>query len=118
MSPRRPVIEPRKRQHLDPGIKIAAKIEDDALLEVIVEQDAEAVEQILGEEGRKPRGDQGDELFRMMLLENHLDDPLCHGREDRHHERTDDGAEHGGHSHPGITGRVTEDAEQNAHAVL
>ena len=53
------VVEPRQGEHLDAGVEIASKIKDHPLLEVIVKQDAQAVKQILGEEGGKAREDQG-----------------------------------------------------------
>ena len=47
---RRAVVEPREGQHLDPGIEITPEVKDHPLLEVIIHQDTEAVQEILGEE--------------------------------------------------------------------
>jgi hypothetical protein len=112
------IIEPRERQHLDPCVEIAPEVKDHPLLEVIIEQDTETVQKILGEEGCKTRHDQGNQLFRVMLLEDNLDDLLGDRWEDRDHQRPDDRTKHRGYSHPRIAGSVTKDPEQNSHGRL
>ena len=48
---RGPVVEPAKREQLDVGVKVAAQIEDDVLLEHVVEHDSGGVEHLLEEKG-------------------------------------------------------------------
>ena len=114
----RPVVEPRQGELLDPRVEIAAEIEDHPLLEVVVEHDAQGVEQILCEEGGEPHEDQRHQLPGLVTSEDIIDHPLGHGRKDRHHQRAGDGAEHRRRRHPGIARRVTEDPEQNSHGCL
>ena len=44
------VVKPAERQPLDVGVQVAAQVEDDFLLEAVVEQDADRVEQVAGNE--------------------------------------------------------------------
>ena len=54
----------------------------------------------------------------MVLAQNHIDDLLGHGWKDCHHERATDCADHRGHRHPRIAGRISENPKQNAHGLL
>jgi len=110
----RPVVEPGEGKPLDPPVEIAPEVEDHPLLEMVVEQDAQRVEQILGKESCKAGQNQRQKLRRVMLAQHHVDHPRGDRGKDSNHQRSRDGTEHGRQSHPGIAGGVTEDTEQDA----
>ena len=91
-----PVVEPVQREFLDVRVKFAPQIKDHALLEVIVENNAKAVEAVLGEEGGEADGDERKQSVGPVLADDFIHDPLGHRREDDHHQRAGDRAKERG----------------------
>ena len=63
----RAVVEPREGEFLDPCVEIAPEIKDHALLEVVVEKDAQRIEQIPDKEGSQTRKDERNQFLCVML---------------------------------------------------
>ncbi len=55
------VVEPSERETLDVCVELAAKVKNDALLEVVVKNNPERVEAVLGEESRQADADKRGE---------------------------------------------------------
>jgi hypothetical protein len=103
---RRAVIEPSERKALDVGVELAAKVENNALLEVIIEEDAKRVQAILSEKRNEAEGHEGEQEVRAVLPDDLVNDPLRDRREDDDHERACHGAEERAKSQRGVSTNV------------
>jgi hypothetical protein len=54
----------------------------------------------------------------MVLPEDHIDHPLGDGREDSDHDGSGDRTKKGTEREPWVSGRVTEDAQEDSHGDL
>ena len=63
----RAVVEPGQGELLDPCVEIAPEVKDHALLEVVVEKDAQRIEQIPGKESSQARKDERHQFLCVML---------------------------------------------------
>lgn len=108
-------VEPAEGEILDMGVEVAANVEDDFLLEVVVEDDAEAVEQFLEEKrGESGEGEWGDDAG-ISPADAVVNNALGGGGEDDHHEGAADCTEEGGKGEPAVAAQVAEDAEDRLH---
>ena len=109
------IVEPVEREFLDVRVKLAAQIEDHALLEVVVENNAQAVEAVLGEEGGEADRDERNQLLGPVLADDFIHDPLGHGGKDDHHQRACDRAEERGESQKWIAPHIGQNSNENLH---
>jgi hypothetical protein len=75
-----------KGQLLNVRVKLAAKIKDHVLLEVIVENNAQGIEKILGKKGRESDANKRQEQFWAIFSDHLIDDLLRHRGEDHDHQ--------------------------------
>ena len=83
---RRAVVEPGERETLDVCVKFAAEVENDALLEVVVEENAKRVEAALCQEGCEAESHERQKEVGAVLTNDLIDDLLRDRRKDNHHE--------------------------------
>ena len=80
------VVEPCEREALDVCVEFAAEVENDALLEVVVEDDAKGVETVLRKEGCEAEANEWQQEVGSVLTDDLIDDLLSDCREDNHHQ--------------------------------
>ena len=109
------VVEPGEGKPLDVRVEFAAEVENDALLEMVVEEDAGGVQAVLRDECGQAESEEGGEEFRPVLPDHIIHDPLCDRREDDNHERARDGAGERGEGEERIAPHIGEDPDENLH---
>ena len=95
---------------MDVRIKIASNIEDDFLLEGIVKDEPQRVQAVLEDYGHEREGKQRRQMFRMMLLDDIVDDEFGRRGKNDQHQCADDRARHHPQRERGIALKILEDA--------
>jgi hypothetical protein len=108
------IVKPAEGQLLDVGVEVAAEIEDDVLLEGVIEEKAEAVEEVLGDEAGKENPDVTPEELRVMCADDGIDDATGDPRKDDNHAGAGDGAQEGERGQDGIAPEIAEYAGYGA----
>ncbi len=112
------VIEPVQRQPLDVRIEIAAQVENDFLLEGVVQQNAQAVGEVLQEERAKPGEDERQKQRGLFSDDDFINDLLGDGWKNHDEQGGEHGAGNRSRSHPRITAHIGEDTPDRAQTRL
>ena len=80
-SPVRTRIEPSQRQTLDFLVEIGANVIDDPLLEVVIEDDAGAIQGVFEEKAPQSQQNPGHEVVELLVGNDFPRDVSCHQRE-------------------------------------
>ncbi len=113
---RRTVIKPAQRQQLDVIKKIAPQIENHALFEAVVQQNAQTVQQVLQKECEERDQHSGQQKVGTLPRDHIVDNELRYSRENDDHERPQNGAGERPCGHPGVTLHISKDAPDCSHA--
>ena len=111
---RRAVVKPAQRETLDVGIKVAAQVENDALLEDVVDVDAQGVEQLLEKEDAEAPQGQGRDASGVTAVADLVDHPLRQPGENDDGEGAEHGAKHHARGQRGVAFHVAEDPQDRA----
>ncbi len=109
------LVVPAQGQFLERGVEVAAKIEDDGLFEGVVEADAEDIEAVAQEEGGDDEQDVGEELFRLLLGEDVIEDQAGDFGVDEAGQAARNGGAHGGKEEERIGAGIEPDAAEGFH---
>ena len=112
------VVEPSERQGLEPAVKIAAQIVEDALLEAVVEEDAERVESVLGEEAEGCESDHRPEGLGFAAAQHIVNDALGDHREDDDHDGGAKRAEQGGRGEQRVAAEIGKDSGEDTRGLV
>jgi len=107
-----------QRQQLNVRIQIAAQIEDHPLFKRVVEQDAQRVESVLNKKGAGREHYQWQQFVRSVRAHDVVNDPFRCRWENNHHQRAQDGTNHGARSHPRIPLQISKNAPDRFHCAL
>jgi hypothetical protein len=100
---------------LDVRIKIASNIKDDFLLEGIVKDEPQRVQAVLKDDGHEGERKQRRQMFRMMLLDDIVDNEFGRRGKNDQHQCAHDRATHHPERERGIAFEILKDAPGRFH---